>query len=257
MEQDPYARIPYRDLISWPERLRREGPLLERVLNDCPSRGVLDLGSGPGDHARFLASRGFEVTGIDSSPAMIEASRSEPLLANVHFVSGNFLELPSLVHGTFGGAICLGNVLPHLTDREQLAKLATGLRQVLAPGGRVLLQILNYERLALTGERALPVNVRPDPEVEGAELVLVRVMTVHINGTVSFFPTTLRLRPDADPPLEVIGSRRVDLYGWRREEVRKTFDAAGIEEIEALGSFDGAPFDARSSRDLIWIGRRV
>lgn len=254
-QQDPYARVHYRHLIAWPERMRREGPLLERVLGEGPSRRVLDLGSGPGDHARFLATRGFDVTGIDSSQSMIDTSREQPVPDNVRFLLGDFLNLPSLVEGTFGGAICLGNVLPHLTERAQLSSLARGLGQVLAPGGRVLLQILNYERIAAAGERALPVNVQPDPEVPEAELVLVRLMRMNDDGSALFFPVTMRLRPDADPPIELLVSRRVELFGWRLEDIRSIFTAEGISEVEALGDFQGAPFAARTSRDLIWIGR--
>lgn len=253
--EDPYARVHYRHLIAWPQRIRREGPLLERVLAKGPSRRVLDLGSGPGDHARFLASREFDVVGVDASESMMEMAHEEPVPSNVQFVLGDFRELPAVVEGRFGGAICLGNALPHLTEESDVRAMARGLAEVLLPGARFLLQILNYERFAATGERALPVNVSPNPEGHG-ELVFVRVMTVREDGSVLFFPTTLRLVPDADPPLEVVHSRRVELRAWRRSELRDIFSEAGIEEEEALGGFDGSPFDAAVSRDLIWIGRR-
>ena len=57
--RDSYSHTRYRHLIAWPARLQREGPLLERVLSAGPVRRVLDLGSGPGDHARFLARIGL------------------------------------------------------------------------------------------------------------------------------------------------------------------------------------------------------
>lgn len=78
-ESDPYSRFEYRRLIAWPERIRREWPFLERLLATAPSRRLLDLGSGTGEHARFLASHGFSVVGIDASESMIETSHEEPL----------------------------------------------------------------------------------------------------------------------------------------------------------------------------------
>jgi SAM-dependent methyltransferase len=42
-----------------------------------PDAAVLDLGCGPGvPIARWLASRGFRVTGIDAAPSMIELART-------------------------------------------------------------------------------------------------------------------------------------------------------------------------------------
>jgi SAM-dependent methyltransferase len=253
---DPYARVHYRHLIAWPERVQREAPLLERVLGAGPSKRVLDLGSGPGDHARFLASRGFEVVGIDASESMLRMATEEAPPPGVRFIQGDFRELPSLVEGRFGGAICLGNVLPHLTGEADLRAIATGLAGALQRGAPFLLQILNYQRMVAQNERALPINVRDDPEGAPGEIVFVRMMTLpDAEGRVGFFPTTLRLDPAADPPVSVVASKRVDLRAWSREDIARIFGEAGIGEADALGSFDGAPFNAEVSRDLIWIGR--
>ena len=40
---------------------------VQRILDPAPSRRVLDLESGTGEHARIVAAKGFEVVGIDAS----------------------------------------------------------------------------------------------------------------------------------------------------------------------------------------------
>ena len=52
-------------------------PLVELVESGKvrPCR-ALDLGCGAGNYAVYLAERGFEVTGVDSSPAAIEMARA-------------------------------------------------------------------------------------------------------------------------------------------------------------------------------------
>ena len=72
---DPYTRLDYRRLIAWPERIERESPVLEDELGRAPVASVVDLGCGTGAYALFLASRGFDVTGIDIASAAITMAR--------------------------------------------------------------------------------------------------------------------------------------------------------------------------------------
>ncbi len=101
---DPYSRVEYRRLIAWPRRIRREWPLLDRALSSGPSRRVLDLGCGTGEHARFLAAQEFEVVAVDASPSMLEKAREEALPSHLRFVEGDLSALGDLVEGTFGGS---------------------------------------------------------------------------------------------------------------------------------------------------------
>lgn len=254
---DPYSRANYRHMIAWPARIQREAPLLLRVLRSGPSNRILDLGSGPGDHARWLATEGFEVVGVDASEEMLGMATEETVPENVRFVLGDFRDLPRLVDGTFGGAICLGNALPHLTDENDLRALASGLAAVLSPGATVILQLLNYDRIAATGERHLPLNFRDDPEGGPGEVIYLRAMTMEGRSRVRFYPTALRLLPGADPPIEVISSREVELRAWGVADLATIFGTAGIEQDDVVGGYDASPFEAASSRDLIWIGRRT
>ena len=196
MTDDPWSRVDYRRLIAWPERIQREWPLLSKVLGSGPSRRVLDLGCGPGEHSRKLADEGFEVVGIDASPSMLDKARETPVPENLRFVLGDVREVGRLAEGAFGGAICLGNTLPSLREREDLRRMFGGLRERLLPGAPFLLQILNYDRILGRRERWLPLNIRPE---EDGEAVFLRLMDPREDGTVLFYPTTLRLTPGADP----------------------------------------------------------
>lgn len=256
MSEDPYSRLDYRRMIAWPQRHKREWPLLAEILGEAPVRRVLDLGCGTGEHARLLAEHGFEVAGIDRSDEMIAKAREAGEPEGVRFVVGDLREIGDLaVLGRFGGAICLGNTLPHLTDPRDLDLLAGGLARVLLPGAPLLLQILNYDRIFERKERHLPLNFRPAPEDEEGELVFLRLMTPRPDGTVIFNPSTLRYRPDADAPLEVQHARRVVLRGWRRGEIETALAAAGFEHFDVWGSVEKDPFEPLESRDLVLAAR--
>jgi len=256
LTDDPYSRLDYRRMVAWPRRRQREWPLLEEVLETAPARRVLDLGCGTGEHSRLFTEHGFEVVGVDRSETMIAKARAAGEPEGVRFVEGDLRRVGDLaVLGRFGAAVCLGNTLPHLTEPEDLRHLATGLARVLLPGAPLLLQILNYDRIFERGERHLPLNFRSAPEGEDGELVFLRLMTPRPDGTVIFNPSTLRYRPDADPPLEVDHARRVVLRGWRRAEIETALGEAGFDRFDAWGSFEKDPFEPRESRDLLLCAR--
>ena len=212
-DDDPFSRCDYRRLIAWPQRIRREAPLLTEVFSAATTRRLLDLGCGTGEHARYLHAQGFEVVGVDRSPAMLEKAHEHPLPPGLEFRQGDLAHLGEVLGGRFGGALCLGNTLPHLTAEAELRGFARGLREHLEPGAPLLLQVLNYERIFGREIRHLPLNVRPGDE-GGSEVVFLRLMDLRPDRRLIFVPSTLRLRPEAEPPLELVRSRRVELKGW-------------------------------------------
>lgn len=249
---DPYSRIDYRRLIAWPERLRREEPFLREVLGSGPNGRLLDLGCGTGEHSRFLASSGFEVTGVDSSAAMLAAAREGAPEGNPRFVEGDLREIGTLVGEGFGAALCLGNTAPHLTEPASLRRFLGGLASRLLPDSPFLLQVLNYDRIFEKDERALPVNVRTDGE--GA-VVFLRLMDPRADGTVVFNPTSLRWRPGAEPPVSVMASRNVLLRGYRRAELAAAIVSAGFAEPSVLGGMRHEAWSPEST-DTVFVAVR-
>jgi hypothetical protein len=80
-------------------------------------------------------------------------------------------------------------------------------------------------------------------------------MTPQPDGTVLFYPTTLHLRPDHEPAVEVKHTREVRLHGWKRADVEAVLEREGFHQREAFGGFDGAPWDAETSWDLLLVAR--
>lgn len=249
---DPYSRLDYRRMIAWARRIAREWPLLVETLGPPAGKRVLDLGCGTGEHARYLAARGFEVVGVDASASMIERASEEPVPGNLRFVEADLADLEGAVAGAFDGAICLGNTLPHLTGDDALARFLAGLRVHLEPGAPALFQLLNYERIFERGIRHLPINFRP---LEEGEAVFLRLMRLHDDGRVSFVPSTLVLDLERDPPLRIESAKRVELRAWREGELSAALAAAGFPEIDRRGSFEGEPFRPGDAVDLVLIAR--
>jgi len=247
-----YAHIDYRKMIAWPKRLEREWAFLAGPLGTVPSKRLLDLGCGTGEHARYFAGKGFEVVGVDVSDTMLARANEDGIPAGVQYLRGDLLHVETVVTGTFGGAVCLGNTLAHIMDQEALTQLFKGVRAVLLPGAPLVIQVLNYERLAHTGQRCLPLTFIQDEE---GEAIFLRVMTHHDDGSVTFTPSLLRYRKDGDPALEVITSHNVPLRGWKRAEMEAALDAAGFKARELHGTMAQVPYADHDSTDLVVVAR--
>ncbi|MFB3854582.1 MAG: class I SAM-dependent methyltransferase [Vicinamibacterales bacterium] len=255
--KDAYAKIDYRSLVDWPRRLAREWPFFERAFSGVPLRRVLDLGSGGGEHARLFASHGLEAAGVDLSPDLVDEARAAMQafrgIPEVTFAAGDIARVSELVAGPFGAAVCLGNTLPHILDDETLGGLVRQLRELVLPGGVVIIQMLNYERIFSAPVRYLPPLFRPHPE---GETVFLRILDPQGDGrTVIFTPSTLLRRLSGEPPIEVTAAERVVHRGWRAGEIEGALAAFGFDSFARYGGFDGGAFDPRASLDLVLVAR--
>jgi SAM-dependent methyltransferase len=250
--EDPWGQLDYRRLIDWPKRLEREWRFLEPILATAPSRRLLDLGCGTGEHARFFAERGFEVVGVDQSEAMLEKARESVRHPAVTFVQGELQRIESVVSGPFGAAFCLGNTLPHLPDTGALDGFFRGLRSLLVESAPFVLQLLNYEKIFAARQRALPLSFFPEGH---GEIVFLRLLDPLPDGTVIFTPATLKYDPASESPLELLASRRVLHRGWRREELTPALTASGFGAEAIHGTVGAVPYVPTESTDLVIVAR--
>jgi ubiquinone/menaquinone biosynthesis C-methylase UbiE len=100
---------------------------------------VLDIGSGGGTDAIFMAKCGFDVTGIDISAAAIKIAekRLKKAHVEVNWLRGSILELP-ISNGTIDFITDRG--LFHLIDDHDRAKYASEFFRMLRKGGQALIR---------------------------------------------------------------------------------------------------------------------
>lgn len=135
---DPHDLFETADAVDlYVERARdpvlheQERKAVERHF-DRPDATVLDIGCGSGRVAARLHDRGFEVTGLDRSGALVAVGRAA--FPELEFVVGDITDAP-LRSGQFDYAFFahygLDYVLPAADRRAALAEI----RRVLKPGG--------------------------------------------------------------------------------------------------------------------------
>lgn len=107
-------------------RVARRTAYLQQ-LRDEDRQSVIELGCGPGRDGEAIAGAGFAYTGVDLSPASVDACRSLGLDARVASV----LELP-FEDGTFDAGWTMSTLL-HVAD-EDLDEALAEIVRVLRPG---------------------------------------------------------------------------------------------------------------------------
>ncbi len=138
-----FFRIEHRhsipNIFDWDRRLVE---FIERVCELRPPAKILDLACGGGDQAKLFAAKGYQITGVDIAPCLIEFAkkRFDEARLSGEFVVGDMrkidydgeFELCTVLSGSFG-------FFGDSEDRELLKSI----RRSLVPGGHAFIMYLS------------------------------------------------------------------------------------------------------------------
>lgn len=140
-----YYDFIYHDLVNYEGDVDFLEVVFRRRMRP-PPRSVLDLGCGTGNHDLPLASRGYEVTGLDRSAHQLAIARRKARTAGleVHFVRG---DMRSFALGqTFDAAVCMFGAFGYLTRASDVAQCLRSVGRHLRTGGLFDIRVLAHIR---------------------------------------------------------------------------------------------------------------
>jgi 2-polyprenyl-3-methyl-5-hydroxy-6-metoxy-1,4-benzoquinol methylase len=187
---------------------------------------VLDVGCGTGQLAQALAQQGHRVTGIDLNPEMVARAVAGNTSDSVNYYVQNMLELNARFQSqSFDAVLCFGNTLVHLPDEDAVGVFARQAFQVLKPGGRLLLQLINYDRI-------LNRQINGLPTIDNADIEFVRGYEYLKEQHRIDFRTRLTLKASG----KVIENSQL-LLPLKKDELMTQISAAGFVKLKAYGGF--------------------
>jgi len=230
---DEYLRI-YRPQLT-AERTHAEADFILEALRLQPGERVLDLACGFGRHAIEIARRGFVVTGVDFSERYLEMAREAAREAGVkvEWVVRDMRQLD--FDRAFAGAYSFFTSFGYYGDGENEGVLDR-LARALVPGGRLLLDLQNRDRL-LAHPPGRTWNQRDDGALLMEEVRLdPRTSRVHVRLTL-IEPTT-GPRP----------AKEFDVRAYTCAELESLLRHRGFEILEVWGGTDRSTYESSSPR---------
>ena len=241
---------PYYDYIfpAGEEQLR----LISEVAGKPPKR-ILDIACGTGAYSVRLALSGHEVWGMDADSEMIRRAGLKAAENNVpvRFFVGDMLELDKGIEGAdsagkrFDCIFCIGNSVVHLGSVDAIRTAVIKMKEQMVPGGSIVLQIINFDRVLEKGVTSLPTLTNKD-----IGLVFQRNYTRDENTGLIFFDTVLSVEGEAGPARF---GNRVELFPLTSSMLRDILTDAGFDSFAFFGDFGRSSYIPGESFMLVAV----
>ena len=190
---------------------------------------ILDIGCGIGTLSLELSNYYNCVLGIDMDAEMIRAAskKTENISKNIDFKQISMLEMvPFIDKNSVEGIICFGNTLVHLNSLDEIADFLQQSKTVLNSNGKLLLQIVNYDKI-------LGKNIKQLPIIENDEIIFERKYEYRKSENKIDFNTRLTVKST-----QQIIENSIELLPVLKNELAILLKNAGFNTCNYYGNFN-------------------
>lgn len=201
---------------------------------------IVDVGCGIGTLSFELANYYDNIVGIDMDAEMINAASNKNISKNIEFQQISMLELNTIIDkNSTDGIVCFGNTLVHLNSLSEITNFLQQSRAVLKPNGKLLLQIVNYNKI-------IEKEIRELPLIENDELIFERNYKYHKSVNKIDFNTKLTVKST-----QQLIENSIELLPLLKEEFATLLNNAGFRNCNYYGNFKMESFSIESPALII------
>lgn len=211
-------------------------------LTGISSGTVLDLCCGPGRHSIPLSKAGFEVTGVDLQPFLLEKAKAYATKekATIEFIKEDMRKFRH--PESFDLVLNMFSSFGYFEYPAEDLKVAENVYDSLKPGGQFLLDLKGKEIAAKELVETM------STEMPNGDLVFQRI---HINHDWTRAKTTW----------VYVSGNRADTYEVRLTlysgmEMRNLLKQAGFVNVKLYGDLKGSPYDHNAKRLIVVAEKR-
>jgi SAM-dependent methyltransferase len=225
--------------------------MYENFARRCGSP-VLELGCGTGRVALHLARAGFEVIGLDTSPAMLELARDKLVLAGlteqVCLLEADLRDFA--LDRRFGMATLAINTFMHFLTVADQVHVLTAARRHLKPAGLLIIDLPRVEgSLSVDVGEQLTLNQTLTDPASGC--TILKLVAATLDPATQTRHLTLAYDETGEKGIVRRTVASFSVHYFFRYEVELLLDKAGFA-VEALyGSYDLEPYEANAERMIV------
>lgn len=218
-------------------------PLNQQSINFINGRiesgRLLDIAAGTGNHSIALAKLGHRVTATDLDANMVKRLSEKAALNNVsiHVQQLAMEQLDSFEEVDFSTIICLGNSLVHLDNLDEVKSFAANLYDLLTTSGKLIIQIVNYDRILSDNVTMLPFIHRETEKISFTRKYQKVDNKIIFKGVLTIG--------------EEIFENQVPLLPITSKQLAEILTSTGFKSVAKYGSFKGESFTKESPALII------
>ncbi len=150
----------YDRMTGFSNRLINDFGLFKNIVKKFDFKTALDAGCGSGVHSIILSRLGIDIIGLDASEKMLELARANSLKEGqeIEFIKEFYESMPHDWDDKFDGLFCMANSLVGVETGERLSLALKSFNRVLKPGGKAIIQLMNFAKFRRGGQRVIKVS---------------------------------------------------------------------------------------------------
>jgi len=190
---------------------------------------ILYIGCGIGTLSFELTNYYKNILGIDMDAEMIRVASKNMVAASksLHFQQLSMLKLDAFIdEKSLDSIICFGNTLVHLNSLNEIANFLQQSKAILKSNGKLLLQIVNYNRI-------IEKNIKQLPLIENDEIIFERNYFYRKTENKIDFNTRLTVKST-----QQIIENSIELLPLLKEELALLLNKAGFKNCNYYGNFN-------------------